>query len=154
MRNRRSFRIGLIVFVLTLIAVNCAYSAPAAASGWLDRFKDIYQLPDNVEQIQKDYEATKQQLEEQKDKLSEAMRRSQETEERLLAQNQALLQENDQLQKRLQAMEQLALDKEARNRKIAYIVSAAIALLVLYFVLGRVVRLIVWRRQRKRARLR
>ncbi|MFD0692788.1 coiled-coil domain-containing protein [Paenibacillus sp. GCM10027628] len=147
MGARKGLWIGPIV--LTVI-VSLGLTAPAAPvhANWLDRVKEIYQLPDNVEQIQKDYESTKQQLEEQKDKLSEAVARSQETENRLIDQNQALQKENELLQERLKTMEQLALDKEARNRKITYTVATAAGLLIFYFIFGRVLRLIVWRRKK------
>lgn len=110
--------VGILVILLGFM-----YPASAVQASWLDRVKDIYQLPENVQQIQKDYETTKQQLEDQKDKLSEAIRHSQETEERLLGQNETLKRENEQLQERLKAMEQIALDKEKRNRKLTYMVA-------------------------------
>ncbi|UKS26798.1 hypothetical protein LOZ80_35935 [Paenibacillus sp. HWE-109] len=134
---------------MLLILIGFMYPASAAQASWLDRMKEIYQLPENVEQIQKDYDATKQQLEDQKDKLAESIKRSQETEERLLGQNDTLKKENEQLQERIKAMEQIALDKDKRNRKIMYMVVTAVLLVVFYFVLGRVFRLIVWRRQKR-----
>ncbi|MEC0232676.1 hypothetical protein [Paenibacillus alba] len=139
--------IGLLV-----ILIGFMYPASAAQASWLDRIKDIYELPENVQQIQKDYEATKQQLEDQKDKLSETIQRSRETEEKLLGQNDALKKENEQLQERLKAMEQVALDKDKRNKKILYMAVTAVLLVVLYFVLGRVFRFIVWRRQKRHMR--
>lgn len=132
-----------------VIMIGLMYPAPATHASWLDRVKEIYQLPSNVEQIQKDYEATKQQLEEQKDKLSEAVKQSQEIQDRLLSQNDALKKDNEQLQERLKAMEQVALDKDKRNRKITYMVITAAALVVGYFLLGRVFRFFVWRRQKR-----
>ncbi|MCY9667234.1 hypothetical protein M5X11_20250 [Paenibacillus alginolyticus] len=137
------------VFGILIILFGFMYPASAVQASWLDRVKDIYQLPENVQQIQKDYETTKQQLEDQKDKLSEAIRHSQETEERLLGQNETLKRENEQLQERLKAMEQVALDKDKRNRKLTYMVVTAVLLIVLYFVLGRVFRFMVWRRQKR-----
>ncbi|MBD0383619.1 coiled-coil domain-containing protein [Paenibacillus sedimenti] len=151
MAARKGFRIGKIVFVFVVLLI-CMVPAASIQASWLDRMKEIYQLPDNIEQIQKDYEATKQELDEQKDKLSEAIARSQETEERLLAQNQALQKENELLQHRLKAMEQLALDKENRNRKITYVAATAVGLLLFYFVLGRVFRFMVWRKNNQRTK--
>ncbi|OPH49634.1 hypothetical protein BC351_36930 [Paenibacillus ferrarius] len=139
--------IGLLV-----ILIGFMYPVSAAQASWLDRIKDIYELPENVQQIQKDYEATKQQLEDQKDKLSETIQRSKDTEEKLLGQNDALKKENEQLQERLKAMEQVALDKDKRNKKILYMAVTAVLLVVLYFVLGRVFRFIVWRRQKRHMR--
>ncbi|BFT69288.1 hypothetical protein [Paenibacillus sp. P36] len=151
MRTRHISVIGHVIGVL-VIWIGLMYPASAAQASWLDRVKDIYQLPENVEQIQKDYEATKQQLEEQKDKLSETIRHSQETEEKLLQQNEALQKENERLQERLKAMEQVAIDKENRSRKITNMVIAVVVLVVLYFVLGRVFRYVVWRRQKRQMR--
>lgn len=134
---------------ILVILIGLMYPAPAAHASWVDRVKEIYQLPSNVEQIQKDYEVTKQQLEEQKDKLSEAVKQSQEIQDRLLSQNDVLKKDNEQLQERLKAMEQVALDKDIRNRKITYMVITAAALVVGYFLLGRVFRIIVWRRKKR-----
>ncbi|OAS13190.1 hypothetical protein [Paenibacillus oryzisoli] len=148
MRIRRMAVRGQAVVVLVIL-FSLLYPAPAAHASWLDRIKDIYQLPSNVEQIQKDYEATKQQLEEQKDKLSEAVKQSQEIQDRLLSQNEALKKDNEQLQERLKAMEQVALDKDKRNRKITYMVITTAALVVGYFLLGRVFRFFVWQRRKR-----
>lgn len=148
MQTRYLARAVKILGILVIL-FGFMYPASAVQASWLDRVKDIYQLPENVEQIQKDYEATKQQLEDQKDKLSEAIRHSQETEERLLGQNETLKRENEHLQERLKAMEQVALDKEKRNRKLTYMAVTAVLLVLFYFVLGRVFRFIVWRRQKR-----
>lgn len=148
MRIRRMAARGQAVVVLVIL-FSLLYPATAAQASWLDRIKDIYQLPSNVEQIQKDYEATKQQLEEQKDKLSEAVKQSQEIQDRLLSQNEALKKDNEQLQERLKAMEQVALDKDKRNRKITYMVITTAALVVGYFLLGRVFRFFVWQRRKR-----
>ncbi|SDO90779.1 hypothetical protein SAMN04487897_12674 [Paenibacillus sp. yr247] len=148
MRICKILGIGKAIGILVIL-IGFMYPVAAVQASWLDRVKDIYQLPENVQQIQKDYEATKQQLEEQKDKLSETIRHSQETEERLLGQNEILKKENEQLQERLKAMEQVALNKEKRNRKITYMVVTAALLIVFYFVFGRVFRFIVWRRQKR-----
>ncbi|MDD9272231.1 hypothetical protein ACFPES_34975 [Paenibacillus sp. GCM10023248] len=147
MRMRSTMATGRVLVTL-FICIGLMNPSSAEAS-WLDRVKDIYQMPENIEQIQKEYETTKQQLEEQKDQLAETIRRSEETEAKLLEQNEQLVNENKQLQERLRVMEQAALDKERRNRKITNMAVAAAALVVLYFVLGRVFRYMVWRRQKR-----
>ncbi|WP_079418297.1 hypothetical protein [Paenibacillus ferrarius] len=153
MQAQRSYIAGIVKGIgLLVILIGFMYPVSAAQASWLDRIKDIYELPENVQQIQKDYEATKQQLEDQKDKLSETIQRSKDTEEKLLGQNDALKKENEQLQERLKAMEQVALDKDKRNKKILYMAVTAVLLVVLYFVLGRVFRFIVWRRQKRHMR--
>ncbi|OCT14829.1 hypothetical protein A8709_11735 [Paenibacillus pectinilyticus] len=148
MRLRKIIKMGQAVVVLVFfIGIMCP--APVAQASWLDRIKDIYQLPSNVEQIQKDYEATKQQLEDQKNKLTDAVEQSKAIEERLQSQNETLKKDNEQLQERIKAMEQVALDKDKRNRKIMYMIITAAALIIGYFMFGRVFRFIVWRRQKR-----
>lgn len=147
----RMFKMTVLgqALAILVIVIGLTLPPPAAHASWLDQIKNIYQLPSNVEQIQKDYEATKQQLDEQKDKLSDAVKQSQEMQDRLLSQNEALQKENEQLQERLKAMEQIAQDKDKRNRKITYMIITVAALVVGYFLLGRVFRLIVWRRKKR-----
>jgi CHASE3 domain sensor protein len=139
---------------LLAIGIAAALLQPysTAEAGLLDRVKDIYQLPEQLEGIQKEFDSTKQQLEEQKDKLAETMRQSKEAQDRLIAQNKQLLEQNEALQSRIQAMEQTALDKNARTRKITTIAVTAVILVIGYFVLGRVLRITVWRRQKRKLR--
>jgi septal ring factor EnvC (AmiA/AmiB activator) len=147
------------VFLTVCVLISLLLPVSVAQANIIDRVKDIYQLPDNFNKMQQEYDATKQQLEEQKqklteqkDKLAEAMQSSKETQDQLLAQNRQLQEQNASLQQRLQAMENAANDKANRNRKLTYIISTAIALIVLYFVSGRLFRLAVWRRQKGRFR--
>ncbi|WP_240414035.1 DUF3450 domain-containing protein [Paenibacillus periandrae] len=128
-------------------------------AGFFDRVKDIYKLPEQVEIIEKEYESTKQQLQEQvkkfdeqKDKLTETIARSKEMEERLLAQNKQLLEQNEALQRAIQSAEQDKLDKEARNRKLFWMGATAVALIAGYFVSGRLIRVAVWKRQKRSLR--
>jgi septal ring factor EnvC (AmiA/AmiB activator) len=134
-----------------LVVVVCAavlYPFSTAEAGILDRVKDIYQLPEQMDQMEKQYEATKQQLQEQTDKLAETVRQSKEAEERLMAQNKLLLEQNAALQRSLQETERDALEKEARNRKLIIMGITAVLLVAGYFVTGRFVRVAVWRRQK------
>ncbi|MDF2959263.1 MAG: hypothetical protein K0S39_998 [Paenibacillus sp.] len=150
-RNRRR-RYGQALIAVTVTAALLQPFSTAEA-GLVDRVKDIYRLPEQVESMQKEYDAAKQQLEEQKEKLSETVRQSKETEERLIAQNKQLQQQNEALQKRLQAMEQAAADKNAFARKITMITVTAVILILGYFVLGRLLRVAVWRRRKKAVKL-
>ncbi|MCR8633795.1 MULTISPECIES: DUF3450 domain-containing protein [Paenibacillus] len=145
-KRSRKTRYGQALMVVGIAAALLQpYSTVEA--GLLDRVKDIYQLPEQVESIQKEFDATKQQLQEQKDKLTETVRQSMQTEERLIAQNKQLQEQNEALQRRIQSMEQTAQDKNAFTRKITTIAITAVILVLGYFVLGRVLRITVWRRQ-------
>jgi septal ring factor EnvC (AmiA/AmiB activator) len=146
--------------ILTVcVVISLLLPVSVAQANIIDRVKDIYQLPEDFNKMQQEYEATKQQLEEQKqklteqkDKLAEAMQSSKETQDQLIAQNRQLQEQNASLQQRLQIMEKAASDKANRNRKITYIISTAILLIVFYFVSGRLFRLAVWRRQKGKLR--
>jgi septal ring factor EnvC (AmiA/AmiB activator) len=146
-------------FLTVCVVLSLLLPVSVAQANIIDRVKDIYQIPDDFNKLQQEYEATKQQLEEQKqkiteqkDKLAEAIQNSKETQDQLIAQNRQLQEQNASLQQRLQTMEKAANDKANRNRKITYIISTAILLIVLYFVSGRLFRLAVWRRQKGRFR--
>ncbi|WP_028550214.1 hypothetical protein [Paenibacillus sp. UNC451MF] len=121
-------------------------------AGVLDRVKDMYQLPEHVESIQKEFDATKQQLEEQRNKLAESVQQSREAIDLLNAQNKQLLEQNEALQSRIQMMEQTSLDKKAQTRKITSIALTVIFLIIGYFLIGRLIRILVWRRQNSNLR--
>lgn len=145
-KTARGAVVTLCAFLLLLQSVS------TAEAGFVDRVKNIYQLPEQLDEIQKKYDAAKLQLELQNEKLSESIRQSKETEEKLIAQNQQLQAQKDELQQRLQTMEQQARDKEARTRKLTMLAVTAALLVVGYFVTGRFIRWMVWRRARENLR--
>ncbi|NHN28869.1 hypothetical protein [Paenibacillus agricola] len=128
-------------------------------AGFFDRVQDIYRLPEQMETVEKQYEATKQQLQEQvkkfdeqKDQLAETIARSKATEERLLAQNKQLMAQNEALQHSIQAAEQAKLEQQARTRKYIMFGITAVLLVAGYFVAGRLIRVAVWKRQKRSLR--
>jgi septal ring factor EnvC (AmiA/AmiB activator) len=152
MRARRA--VLAAVFIAMLIQ-----PFSTAHAGFFDRVKDIYRLPEQVEIIEKEYEATKQQLQEQvkkfdeqKDKLAETIARSKETEERLLAQNKQLMAQNEALLNSIQAAEQAKLEQQARTRKLVMVGITAVLLVAGYFISGRLIRVAVWKRQKRSLR--
>jgi uncharacterized integral membrane protein len=150
-KRRRKLWFGRAVLI-AVVMLFLMQNASTAQASLLDRAREFYQLPENLDNLQKEYANTKQQLEDQKNKLTDAIRTSKETEERLINQNQELQKQNAELQQRLQAMEKVALDKEKRGSRLTQIIITGIVLIVLYFVIGRLFRLSVWRRQKKRSR--
>jgi septal ring factor EnvC (AmiA/AmiB activator) len=149
--RRRSFIMGRALLAFIAV-ISLLIPVSAVHAGFIDRAKNIYQLPDEFNKMQQEYENTKKQLDEQKQKLTEAMQNSKAAQEQLIAQNRRLEEQNKILQQRIQAMEKVASDKEKRNRTIIFLISAAILLIVLYFISGRLFRVVVWRRQRKKFR--
>lgn len=140
--------VGLVLLAASLIW-GLLLSVSTAEANIIDKVKDFYYLPENMEKMQEQYEQTKQQLEEQKEKLAEAVRLSQETEAKLLAQNRQLAENNQTLQNRLQIIEEVARDREKLLRQIKYTGITAIVLVILYFLSGRIIRLSIWRRGKK-----
>lgn len=143
-----------VVFVAMLIQ-----PLSTAHAGFFDRVKDIYRLPEQVEIIEKEYEATKQLLQEQvknfdeqKDKLAETIARSNETEERLLAQNKQLMAQNEALQNSIKAAEEAKLEQKSRTRKLIMVGITAVLLVAGYFISGRLIRVAVWKRQKRSLR--
>lgn len=151
------------VMITAVITVIFLLPAPVAEANVIDRIKDIYQLPGNVDNLQKQYEATKQQYEEaqtqieetqkqveaQKEQLSDAIKKAQETENLLTSQNGQLKLENDALQLRLQAMEKATQLKDKRLRQIKYTGIIIAVLIIIYFLSGRMFRVAIWRRKNK-----
>lgn len=147
----RGSRIGRVFMTLGLTAA-LLQPYTTAEAGVLDRVKDMYQLPEHVESIQKEFDATKQQLEEQKNKLAETVQQSKEAMDMLQSQNKQLMEQNEALVNRIQLMEQTELDKKLQSRKMTTIVITGLLLIIGYFVIGRLIRILVWRRQRSNIR--
>jgi regulator of replication initiation timing len=113
--------------------------ASTAEANVIDKIKGLYDLPGDVDQLKKQYEDTKQQLEDQKAKLEEQIHR-----------NSQLQDENKTLQTRLQDMEQSVI--QAKNKRVQQFKIAAItiaSLIILYFMLGRLFRYLIWQRNKK-----
>jgi type VI protein secretion system component VasF len=75
-----------------------------------------------------------------------AAKKFEETEQRLLEENEALRQANKQLAARLQAAEALEAKRAAETSRWVRIAVKGAFLLVLYFVLAKLLRWLVWRK--------
>jgi septal ring factor EnvC (AmiA/AmiB activator) len=145
------------VLAAVLFMILFLFPASTAEANVMDKIKGLYDLPGDVESLKKQYENTKQQLEdqkakleEQKDKLADTMQKAKETEDRLTSRNNQLQEENKTLQTRLQDMEQSVI--QAKNKRVHQLKIAVItitSLMVLYFVLGRLFRYLIWQRNKK-----
>jgi septal ring factor EnvC (AmiA/AmiB activator) len=151
-------RVGQGLLALVFVAM-LMQPFSAVHAGFFDRVKEIYRLPEQVEIIEKEYEATKQQLQEQvkkfdeqKSQLAETIARSIETEERLLAQNRQLMAQNEALQQSIMAAEQAKLEQQARTRKLVMTGITVVLLVAGYFISGRLIRVVVWKRQKRSLR--
>ena len=148
LRRTVCFRIGwaglLLLFVLPL---------PSVEAGFVERIKDIYGLPEQLGQLQEQYDETKQALEQSRVQLEETLQRSedavqryQEAQEQLLKENEQLRERNTQLEQLIARLEDAERAKAARTRQIVTTAMTAAGLVLLYFVLTRLIRVAVWRR--------
>jgi septal ring factor EnvC (AmiA/AmiB activator) len=147
------------VLLAALIGMVFLFPVSTVNANFFDTINNIYNLPKDVGNLQKQYEETKksydetkQQVEEQKQMLLEATRKAQETEDRLIAQNKELQAHNEALQTRVQAMMEAVSSKDKWIYRIKATGITLMVLLVLYLVMGRVFRVMIWRRNNKRVR--
>lgn len=119
--------IPVLCWVLLLFAALGFLTAPSAQAGFWGKVKDLYEMPDKVNELQQKYDSTMQQLNEQQLKLQEAR------------------QQNAQLQMQL---EQMKLERESTRRTWISIAAAVVLLVVAYVVSVRIWRFTVWRKQR------
>jgi hypothetical protein len=136
--------------VLLLFSV-LPFPGQAAAASIYERFKDIYNTPEKVAELQHTLDEQAKQLEEAGRKAEEYAQNQQELlqqNEAYMRQNQALSSQNTQL---LMRMEQLEQEKSARSLLIHWVTLTATAifgLAILYLMSIRIWRYSVWRRNK------
>ncbi|MFE5317889.1 hypothetical protein ACFQ88_04165 [Paenibacillus sp. NPDC056579] len=124
----------VLCWVIALfIMIGFQAAAPVEAGFW-DKVKDVYNMPDKVNELQEKYDSTMQQLSEQEQKLKEAQQYS----EMLVSQNSELLKQ----------LEQMKQERESNRRTWISIGAAVVLLIALYILSVRIWRFTVWRRQR------
>ncbi len=130
-----------------LIAASVAVIAPpeAQAEGLWDRVKDVYHMPETVDKLEAQLSETMRQSE-------EAAERFREAQNRLMSENEALRRSNEALEARLLAAEATIVEQRASGARWTRVLIAGAALLLGYFALARLLRLLVWRRQHREAR--
>lgn len=150
LRRTVYLRIGIAGLLLLVVL-----PVSTAQAGFVDRIKDIYGMPEQLGQLQEQYNYTKQaleqnlaQLEETLKQSEEAARRYQETEDRLLQENEQLRSRNERLEELIGRWEAAERSQERRTRQVVATAMTAAGLVLLYFVLTRLVRVAVWRRNR------
>ncbi len=132
---------------------------------FIDRVKDIYEVPDRVENMYQRYEATKAMMERQLAEQMEQLELSRQQAEQLLQTQEELKETNDYYREQneyyrqksemlaaenenlLLKMEQVEQSKKSFFQKLATVIGSIIGLFVLYAIAVRVWRYMVWRRQ-------
>ncbi|RAV18918.1 hypothetical protein [Paenibacillus contaminans] len=150
--------------VLPLFACLCFFflSGRAAEASVFDRIKDIYNAPEKVDELRKQYDDTMKSLEQQQEMLKEAqasMEKYAAEQKLLMEENNRFRQQKDELQAQnaqlTQRLEQLERDKAGKSslyRKWMSMIITAVALVLGYILSIRVWRYAVWRRQRHSGR--
>lgn len=124
-----------------------------AHAGWVDRVRDVFQVPGEVDKLKEQYnevksgyDATLEQLEETRRRAEEAQKLTEEyrkTQEQLLNDNAALAEQNRQL---AATLEELKDSEEARARSAARVkrlIWTAVLLVGGYFGISRVARYVM-----------
>lgn len=144
----RGWLLGLSVWIAA------AGLAPGTAqAGFFDQVKELWRLPEEVQQLQDRYRQTRDELEEANRKLAETAQQSREALElyradqrRLLDENAMLAQQNAELQQAFRELQQIERTRSENYRRTMWLIAAAAGLALLYFALSRLLR--VWLRSR------
>ncbi|CAI6079291.1 hypothetical protein [Cohnella sp. JJ-181] len=147
-------RAWLLTAVCAVSMLSYATSEASAATMY-DRFKDIYQTPEKVEELENQYKESQEKLQAQTEELNRRAEEMQSRTERYLAEtqalnerNEALAEQNYALNARLADMARKQASREAITRKIVYSVVVVLGAGILYLLTIRLWRYSVWRRQR------
>lgn len=150
----RRLRTPLIVAACAVILLAHS-STEAAAATMYDRFKDIYEVPDKVDELKSQYWEKQQELEAQTEELNRRTEEMRSQTEKYVAETQALSQRNAALTEQNETLSAQLADmtkrQEARTaltRRVAYSVAVVLGMGLLYMLTIRLWRYSVWRRQR------
>ncbi len=153
--NKTSLRIRLGAAAVVTAACLALWGAkpPSAHAGWVDRVRDVFQVPGEVDKLKEQYnemktgyDATVEQLEETRRRAEEAQKLTEEyrkTQEQLITDNAALAEQNRQL---AATLEELKDSEEARARSAARVkrlIWTAVLLVGGYFGISRVARYVM-----------
>lgn len=157
-------------FIASIILAITLLTADTVEAGFFDRAKDIYNMPEKVEEIQQEYDAAKQQLEnqmnEQREQFETQLSEQREQLEQSRQQAEQLLSRQDELQESneyyrqqsellaaenqnlLLKLEQAEQERKSFYHKLVLVIGAVIVLFLLYAFSVRIWRYVVWRKQK------
>ncbi|WP_405461188.1 hypothetical protein [Paenibacillus sp. HJGM_3] len=140
----------VLLLTMMLFGVVLSVQATPASAGFISGVKSFFQLPGEVDRLQTQYEDTKQQLDRANQELDVVSREAKETlqqfkesEQKLIEQNARLAEQNEQLQRSIQLLQQAERERAAKYRRTMTMIFTAAGLIVLYFVLNRVMRVVL-----------
>lgn len=141
--------IGMLIFPI---------AATTSHAGMFDRFKDIYEAPDRLQELQDQYESTKEMMEGQLETQREQLELSRQQAMDLLAQQEELMRSNERYQQQNEAlladneallaqMAQSEANRQAFYRKVGLTIGILLSMAAAYAVSVRIWRFAVWRKQ-------
>ncbi|WP_028593382.1 hypothetical protein [Paenibacillus assamensis] len=142
--NGRAYhRTGMLCAMFIVSVILFCYPAPSAQAGLWDWMEGISEMPKEFNELKGQYNQMEQ-------SLKDSQQRYQEMTDKLNGENDQLRQQNEQLMNRLLLLEEQELKQKQQVRKIFITIATGVGLLLLYFVLTRVMRVMVWSRHRSR----
>ncbi|RXZ84738.1 hypothetical protein EBB07_01595 [Paenibacillaceae bacterium] len=161
--TRTSMLSYIFLCTAALWIISAFASAPPAEAGIFERIKSIYKIPAKVNEFRSQYddltstvegqkaelEATRQAAVDSVARFEEGQRKLQEQNNAYRQQNEALQTQNELLAQRLELLEQEKESKDALIHKAITIAITLIGIILLYFVSMRVLRLTIWRREKR-----
>ncbi|MFD2379688.1 hypothetical protein ACFSWD_01400 [Paenibacillus xanthanilyticus] len=148
MTMKRYARIGMAA---ALAAGLLASTPPSADGSVIDRFKDIYNAPEKLDELQQQFAKTQEELDEARRKADEYAQQQlkllQEN-ETYRQQNEALIQQNQALHTRMEQLEKDQSERKRFYRKIAASVLVFAGAGLLYIISVRIWRYRAWRSNR------
>lgn len=127
------------ITVILLICLLYAEPLPRAEAGLWDWVTGISDVPSEVDELKSQYTKMEQ-------SLVETQQRYEEMTSQLNAENDSLRSQNEQLQARILHLEEQELKQKQQRSRILNTVLTGVGLLIGYFLLTRLLRVLVWRR--------
>ncbi|MFD1956358.1 hypothetical protein ACFSL6_19775 [Paenibacillus thailandensis] len=135
--------IGIIAAILII------FPGPVAEAGFFDRIGDIYNAPDKINEIERQYSEANEALAKQLEQTLQAVEDSEQKQQELVELNKRLIAQNESLQAEI---ERLQRQKELLKQKAVYTGVIAAVLIAAYIVSVRVWRYMAWRRHQNAGR--
>ncbi|MCQ6559143.1 hypothetical protein [Paenibacillus mendelii] len=145
------WRIGAAVVLTSGIIAHSFPSPSVEIAGVMDRLKDIYSIPDKLEELKDQYVQMQSVLIEQQRRLEEAQQAAEQFAKRqqeLIEQNDVYREQNELLTKRIDQLAQDKFSQQQLFRKIAASVLVLAGMGLLYLISVRIWRYWSWRKHR------
>ncbi|TMV50824.1 hypothetical protein FE783_09135 [Paenibacillus mesophilus] len=146
----RRTRFRRLVLSIALAVLLIGASPSPAHAGVMDRVKQWFELPGQVDNLREQYDTTRQQLQDATKQMDEAARQSRETieqyresEQRLREENERLAKQNEQLAQAISGLQEAERARSDRSRRTWILIWTAAGLVAMYFVSSRLFRLLL-----------